>query len=323
MSYGSSAIVPLNDEEITKSNEDLKLESNKPVENPVLENPVFENPVFENPVVEKPKKNETLSKEITPSDLRITLTTSIPGYQKIEYSPNMTIPSIKDEKVCFNPLIQLNKSKIDQVPKDIRIREFFNKGLFTSLMYFHGSKPVDTFKEAIDNGYVDSNIKTTLDTIFPTNSVIYVSGNPYVIVDVLWTRGDWRLGGKPINVNRLAHDKYVSSIIKDELISGQKLLADIPVDLKFGPNFVDDGTAMGINPTTAQPTIEIPTTVQPPTAQRLTLEPPPAAQPKSLQRLTLEPPPTSTEIVPQTPKPPNMSLTAPAPTQNRCFTHVF
>ena len=202
------------------------------------------------------KNFSKVNEEIIPSELRITLVTSVPGYQQIEYSPNMSVPNISksDDKVYFNPLVKLNPSIIQQVPTEIRTTEFFNKGLFRSLMNFHGNQTVTNLKDAITYGYVDSNIKTTIDTLFPTNSVIRISGQPYVIVDAMWTKGDWRLGSKPINIGSLARDKYVSSIIKDELISGQKFMANVPDDIKYGPNYVgppdvipDTGTAAGVS----------------------------------------------------------------------------
>ena len=67
-----------------------------------------------------------------PNQLNIIINTSIPGYQKIQYKPYMTIPDIsKDDKtIQFNPMIKYNKVKIDSVPENLRKKQFFNKGLF-------------------------------------------------------------------------------------------------------------------------------------------------------------------------------------------------
>ena len=48
-----------------------------------------------------------------PNELKITINTSIPGYQKIEYKPSMTITNISsdDSSIRFNPLIKLDKKK--------------------------------------------------------------------------------------------------------------------------------------------------------------------------------------------------------------------
>jgi hypothetical protein len=49
---------------------------------------------------------------IIPNQLNITIRTSIPGYQKVNYNPSMTIPEISkdDQVVRFNPLIKLDKN---------------------------------------------------------------------------------------------------------------------------------------------------------------------------------------------------------------------
>ena len=62
-----------------------------------------------------------------PNELKITINTSIPGYQKIEYKPSMTITNIgsDDNSIRFNPLIKLDKRIIDNVPENIRKKEPF------------------------------------------------------------------------------------------------------------------------------------------------------------------------------------------------------
>ena len=80
----------------------------------------------------------TVDNKITPNQLNIIINTNVPGYQKIEYKPYMTIPDISkdDKKIMFNPLFKLNKSYVDKVPENLRKKQFFNKGLFDSLLNF-------------------------------------------------------------------------------------------------------------------------------------------------------------------------------------------
>ncbi len=122
-------------------------------------------------------------KTVVPNELKITINTSVPGFQIIKYNPNMTIKDTDKEKekksVYFNPLVKLDKSVIESVPKDLRIKEFFNKGLFDSLIYSHGMMKEKTLKEAVNKGFVDHNINVTLDTIFPIGSVIYIYKEQY------------------------------------------------------------------------------------------------------------------------------------------------
>ena len=73
---------------------------------------------------------------IIPNELNITINTSVPGYQTIKYKPSMTLPDIEKglNTIWFDPLIPLNQDVINKVPEDIKVLEFFNKGLFRSLI---------------------------------------------------------------------------------------------------------------------------------------------------------------------------------------------
>ena len=74
-----------------------------------------------------------------PNELKITINTNIPSFQTIQYKPYMTLPSDKnDGSVQFNPLVKLNPTIIKSLPLDVQIKEFFNKGLFQSLINSHG-----------------------------------------------------------------------------------------------------------------------------------------------------------------------------------------
>ena len=108
-----------------------------------------------------------------PTQLIITINTSIPGYQKIKYKPSMTNPEIKDpnSSILFNPLVKLNKNIIDKIPENFRKKQFFNKGLFESLLNYNNSSPSKNLTSATRNGYVDNNIKIVLDTLFPDNTI--------------------------------------------------------------------------------------------------------------------------------------------------------
>ena len=128
------------------------------------------------------------------NELKITINTSIPGFQTIKYNPSMTLKDAKNiSSLYFNPLVKLDKSVIEKVPENLRIKEFFNQGLFESLINAHGMVYEKTLKEATKKGYIDNNISVTLDTIFPVNSIIYINAEPYVIADVQWRKGAWKV----------------------------------------------------------------------------------------------------------------------------------
>ena len=141
----------------------------------------------------KPETNVQNTSKITPDQLNITIRTSIPGYQKIEYNPSMTIKDIDSKGVQFNALIKLNKTIVDKIPSEYRTKQFFDKGLFNSLLNYNGRNEARSLLQATHLGYIDNNIKVTLDSIFPVNSVIYIGKKPYAIGDVQWTNGDWKI----------------------------------------------------------------------------------------------------------------------------------
>ena len=189
---------------------------------------------------------------IIPDQLNITIRTSIPGYQIIEYKPSMTIKNIDEKGVKFNPLIKLNTSVINKIPEEYKIKEFFNKGLFQSLLNYTGGTQAKNLIQATHDGYIDNNIKVTLDTIFPINSVIYIGKNPYVIGDVQWTTGDWKLEVKEkkqeVDINKVTDPKLYNELVKEEILSAEKQLTELPKELLSGNNYNGPSIlARGIN----------------------------------------------------------------------------
>jgi hypothetical protein len=182
-------------------------------------------------------------KVIIPDQLNIKIRTSVPGYQKIDYKPSMTIKDSDEKSVRFNPLIKLNQSTIDKIPKEYRIKQFFNIGLFQSLLNFNGGTPANSLLQATRNGYVDNNIKVTLNSIFPVGSVIYIDKKPYAIADYQWTTGDWKIDIKQkkqeIEQDKVTEPQLYSQLGKDEIITGEEQLNKMPKDVLFGTNYFD------------------------------------------------------------------------------------
>ena len=217
-----------------------------------------------------------VSNIIVPNQLHITLNTSIPGFQKITYKPSMSIKdnNNNDTNVLFNPLIKLNQGAVDKIPEQLRKKQFFNKGLFESLIRTINNNPIlhitsppaKNLRQATGYGYVDNNIKITLETIFSEKSVIYISGKPYVIADMQWTVGDRHIDIKgkktEIDVNRITDPLLYQKLVKEQLLSGEEQLKTLDKSIIYGPNYngptvttptvtsdtsiVDDGTARGI-----------------------------------------------------------------------------
>jgi hypothetical protein len=177
-----------------------------------------------------------------PNALSITINTSVPGNQTIKYKPNMTIKNTDDTTVWFDPLVPLNESTIDKVPENIRVLEFFNKGLYESLINAHGNKKQITLEQAKKNKIIDNNIQIVLNYLFPTSGILYIKGEPYSIADVQWTKGDWKIDRKikdvpEVDVNKISDPITYNALIKNEIISGYNQLENLPKDLIYGSNF--------------------------------------------------------------------------------------
>jgi hypothetical protein len=190
-----------------------------------------------------------------PNELKITINTSIPGFQTIRYKPFMTLPDDKnDNAVQFNPLVKLKPSIIKSLPENVQKREFFNKGLFQSLINSHGLIRDRSLVEATNNGNVDNNIRVTLDTLFPTNSILYINKQPYVIADVQWTKGDWKIDKKiqqfpELESGRITDPYLYRTIVKDEIISGENELQQLPKEIVYGANYTGPvNVAAGVKP---------------------------------------------------------------------------
>ena len=215
-------------------------------------------------------------KVIIPDQLNIIIRTSVPGYQKIEYKPSMTIKDSDEKGVKFNPLIKLNQSTIDKIPQEYRIKQFFNKGLFQSLLNYNGGTPAKSLLQATRNGYVDNNINVTLNSIFPVGSVIYIGKKPYAISDHQWTKGDWKIDIKQkkeeIDPSKIRDPKLYTELVRDEIISGEEEFSQLPESIIVGNNY----SGPPIVQTKKTETAAAPSTTTPSTGQA----PPPLPPPK-------------------------------------------
>ena len=210
---------------------------------------------------QEPSKEEYNKRNIPiPDQLNIIINTSIPGFQKIEYRPSMTIKDTQEKHIIFNPLIKLDKSIISKIPKEYQIKEFFNKGLFQSLINHLNKQPVASLLQATRQGYIDNNIKVILDTIFSVNSVIYVDKKPYAIADVRWTTGDWKIDVKKkkeeLDINKIKDPYLRSQLINEDLITGQQQLNEIPPSLLVGNNYNGPAVVNSQNIIKTEPKVE-------------------------------------------------------------------
>ena len=180
---------------------------------------------------------------IIPNTLTITIQTNIPGHQVINYTSNFSLLNDnRNKNVLFNPIFQLKQSVVNTIPDNLKIEEFFNKGLFQSLIFAHGnqSEPF-TLEEATQNGIIDDNIQITLDTLFSTNNHFFIHDDTYTIADYQWKTGDWRINVKSIDfteINIPDNDKKKrDQYIKNKILLGENQLKQLPEEVIFGPNF--------------------------------------------------------------------------------------
>ena len=190
-----------------------------------------------------------LNSDSFPNTLHININTNIPGFSHKNYDMLMSVPNetTKISEICFNPLIQLNKSIIKTIPENIRTKEFFDKDLFQSLIYSHGNQEKNkSLIDATNDGFVDNNIEITLNTLFPNMGHFYINEQVYTIADLQWTKGDWKIDVKPMkfidlfdkNIHLSVKNKRIyNNIIKNKIKKGEKQLEKLPEDIIYGPNY--------------------------------------------------------------------------------------
>jgi len=174
-----------------------------------------------------------------PKSLSILINTRIRGYPKIKYEPSMSIPGVRSETVYFDPLIKLNNSVAGTVPKGYPPSElysqFFDKGAFDSLLsrtlsssFFGQGKR--TIEQATQDGYVDDNIKITLNQLFKPGNLFYIKGQPFTINGYDWNYGDWKIGTKNIErrfeMSGSTYGQGINAVLQVQLSNQEDALAN-------------------------------------------------------------------------------------------------
>jgi hypothetical protein len=178
-----------------------------------------------------------------PNELKINVKTSVPGKQLFRLEPSMIMKNenSKDDTFQFNPLIKLKQQIVDKVPEYLRKKQFVDKGLFESLINLTNASPAKSLFYAKKNGYIDNNIGITLNTLFPPETIITIGGRQYVIVDLQWTPGSWKVDTKKkppqYDANKIADPFFFNAVITDELIKGESQLMQLQNTDLYGPNY--------------------------------------------------------------------------------------
>jgi hypothetical protein len=178
-----------------------------------------------------------------PNELKINVKTSVPGKQLFRLEPSMILKneSSKDSTIQFNPLIKLKQQIVNKVPEYLRKKQFVDKGLFESLINLTNATPSKNLQDAIQNGNIDNNIGITLNTLMPQETVITIGGRPYVIVDLQWTKGSWKVDTKKkppqYDSNKITDPAFFNAVITDEIIKGESQLVNLPKSAVYGENY--------------------------------------------------------------------------------------
>ena len=81
--------------------------------------------------------------------------------------------------------------KLSKVFDHYQTHQFRNITLFTATKF----------------GFIDNNIKLTLDTIFRHNAPFFIKDKPYLVDSYSWTWGDWRIDTKKLEDKFLVQKK--------------------------------------------------------------------------------------------------------------------
>lgn len=76
------------------------------------------------------------------------------------YTPDMTIPRVREKNVYINPFIKLNSDILSKLPANVQRKELFNKELFGILMRSHLAREQETITIKDD----DNKTNTTSNT---------------------------------------------------------------------------------------------------------------------------------------------------------------
>ena len=131
-----------------------------------------------------------------PDKLIVLINTDLPDASSIEYKPSMSIPNIASSYICFNPLVKITNTAINEGTTTHRdkIIKFLDKRYFDTLIkdskQFTKTKS-NTLLQATQLGVVDNNIELTLKTIFGNNSVLNINNKTYTIYSFEWEQQNW------------------------------------------------------------------------------------------------------------------------------------
>lgn len=147
-----------------------------------------------------PDKKSTLENS-RPTTLTILIQTRIANRQNINFYPSMIAPKTNAKKVLFNPLVELHKNIVVDIPPnstpEYLYTQFFDSDSFSTLLnrtLNSYDQPKDrTLQEATDAGIIGKNIDIILTTLFKSNNKFYIDKKPYTVFGYEWVNREWSI----------------------------------------------------------------------------------------------------------------------------------
>ena len=150
-----------------------------------------------------PNINAAGLKEKHPNSIIFYIETNLYSFN---FMPQMLVPDVKSDTIFINPLVEYTKRGIrdipDGAPKTKVLSQFFIANEFEMMINrilsdFTSMQRKRTYKEAKDEGVIDTDIELTVQTLFKANNVLYIGGKPYTIITHRYHKGDWDTDKKP------------------------------------------------------------------------------------------------------------------------------
>lgn len=161
----------------------------------------------------------------------------------LRFEPNMLIPNTKGRDIYFNPLIKYNPKEVYYIPpgqtKHYRYNKFFSSIAFSdqiigkTLNSLGSMQPALTLEQAKKARIVDYNIEITLHSLFSSDNVLYINGEPYTIYSYDWNK-EWQIDTKLPKYLSRARSPYASQAFSRyaevQRLEAERQLRDIPKD---------------------------------------------------------------------------------------------
>ena len=163
----------------------------------------------------------TISKEVIPSSIASTdqkgkkekskdpnsiifyLDTNV---YSLTFTPQMLVPGVSSSVVFIDTSYEYSNNGITELPldapKETVLTQFFLANQFELMKkrtlgnIFEMQKKL-TYKEAKEDGVIDTNIELTVNTLFKDNNIIYINNKPYTIIKHKYRKGNWETDIKP------------------------------------------------------------------------------------------------------------------------------